>query len=220
MVMGLLAKLLMTQQLKFGDGVIALKDIHMTLVPAFFIGELTKYFLDEKKLPEFYLISWLWGFVLVGQVKTKFALKTPAQVYSLGMELGEAMGIGLYKTHDYLPGRYTHFIINNNPYTRYMGDVEKKEPLDYFIAGSMAGGGCHVHDQLCQNIELKCTLRGDDVCEFITGTEKELKDRGLWEETVQRYGLEKIYPLQKKFYENYSEGNEAKLMDEILKEIL
>ncbi|MEX2725600.1 MAG: hypothetical protein Q6367_017070 [Candidatus Freyarchaeota archaeon] len=199
---------------------IELKNIHLTLIPAFFIGELTKYFLNEKKLSNLYLISWLWGFILVGQVKSRFALKTPAQIYSLGMELGEAMGIGLYKTHDYIPSRYTHFIISNNPYIPYITNLEKKEPLDYFIAGCMGGGGCHVHNQICQNIELKCMLKGDNVCEFLTGTEKELRDRGLWEEVFQRYNLEKIYPLQKKFYENYSEGNEAKLMDEVIKEIL
>ncbi|OYT34792.1 MAG: hypothetical protein B6U87_01425, partial [Candidatus Aenigmarchaeota archaeon ex4484_52] len=109
MAIGLLAKLLMTQQLRFENGLITLKNIHMCLLPSFFIGELTRYFYEEKRMHHLYLLSWMWGFVLVKQIKTKFKLNTPAKIYSLGMDLTESMGIGLYKTHDYFPGKYTHF---------------------------------------------------------------------------------------------------------------
>lgn len=219
MVMGLLAKLLLTKQLTFGDGVISLKDIHMTLIPAFFVGELTDYFIKENKLPKFYMLAWFWGFVLVKQVKDKFGLKTPQEVYSLGMDLGEAMGIGLYKTHDYYPGRYTHFVITNNPYLKYFPQKIQKQPIDYFIAGCMGGGGCLVHDAVCQNIEVKCKFAGQEQCEFLTGTEKELKDRKLWDQVVSRYNLKKLYPLQKEIYNNYSEDNESEILEKIMSTI-
>lgn len=219
MALGLLARLLMTKRLKFEEGLISLKDMHMTLVPASFIGELTHYFYKEERLPLFYLISWIWGFILVDTIKREFKLKTPDKVYSLGMDLGEVMGIGLYKTHDYHPGRYTHFVISNNPYIKYIKWLKVEKPLDYFISGCMAGGGCHVHGTICQNVETKCILVGDPYCDFLTGTEEELKNRNLWEEASRRYSLDKIYPIQKRFYREYSKGKEAELVDEVMKEI-
>lgn len=228
MAMGLLAKLLMTRQLKFEGGHIDLKNIYMSLIPCFFIGEMTRYFHNEKKLHHLYLISWLWGFVLVGQVKNRFKLDTPAKAYTLGMNLAEAMGIGIYKTHDYVPGRYTHFAISNNPYLDSTKGIETTEPIDYFISGCMGGGGCHVHDQLCQNVEVQCRLKGDSVCDFITGTEKELKDRNLWEIARQRYHLDESLPLLKRFYDRFVgpdkvlkefDGSEGPLMGEIMNEI-
>ncbi|MBD3205347.1 hypothetical protein GF319_03255 [Candidatus Bathyarchaeota archaeon] len=221
MVMGLLAKLLMTKQLRFEKGQIELRDIHLTLVPSFFIGELTQYFLKENRLRQLYLISWLWGFRLVGQVVRDFNLNTPAKVYNWGMELAEAMGIGIYKTCDYEPGRYTHFIISLNPYTEYLKGLKTGMPVDHFIAGCMGGGGCHVHGQLCQNIELKCQTKGDAHCEFLTGTEDELKSRGLWDITQERYQLDEILPMQKRYYDaffkNEDEGLTSKIIGEALK---
>jgi len=96
MVLGLLMKMLMTKQLKFEGGNISLKNITMTLMPSFLTAEITKYFMKENNMPKLYLLSWYWGFVLVKQVDQKFNLKKSDEIYSLGMELGEAMGIGIY----------------------------------------------------------------------------------------------------------------------------
>lgn len=215
MVLGLIAKMLMTGQLKMDGGIISLKGITMNLLPSFFAAELTKYFEKEKKIPEFYFLCWYWGFVLVGEVKRQLNLKTPDEVYSVGMDLGEAMGIGLYKTHDYYPGKFTHFYINS-PYLKFLNYPERKKALDFFICGCMGGGGCHVHNAICQNIELKCQLEGAEKCEFITGTEEELKKRGLWSTVVKRYNLKKIYPLQKEIFENYDKSKEEELLVKII----
>ncbi|MEW6294955.1 MAG: hypothetical protein AB1467_01510 [Candidatus Diapherotrites archaeon] len=219
MVMGLLAKLLMTKQLRFEDGVISLKDINLTLLPSFFIAELTKYYKKENNMSKFYFISWYWGYVLVRTVKERFKLDTPDHVYSLGMDLGEAMGLGLYKTHDYFPGRYTHFVIKTNPILKYFKNEKIDVPIDYFVSGAMAGGGCLVHNSVCQNVETKCMHKGDAECDFLTGTEKELKDRGLWDTAVKRYDLDKYYPLQKEIFNNYNEANEVQLLDSIINKI-
>ena len=217
MVMGLLAKLLLTKQLQFKDGLISLKDMTMTLVPAVFIGELMEYFINQKKVPKLYMLSWFWGFILVKKVKKDFGLKTPEDVYTLGMDLGEALGIGLYKTHDYYPGRYTHFVITNNPYLKYLSPKKHQgNKVDHFISGCMAGGGCFVHNVVCQNIETKCRMAGDEACDFLTGTEKELKARGLWSEVYKRYNLKKIYPLQKEIFEKHTEENETELLMKIM----
>jgi len=220
MALGLLAKLIMTRQLRFEDGQIELKGIRMTLVPAFFVGELTRYFYDQKRLYRLYLLSWLMGFKLVGMIKEQFNLDTPSKVYNFGMDLAEAEGIGLYKTYDYMPGRYTHFVIADNPFLKYLKDVNTDEPIDYFISGGMGGGGCFVHQQLTQNIETKCILRGDAHCDFLTGTEDELKKRGLWDEVRRRYILDKIYPLQKRFYDAFFEKKEDEVLEEIIEEAL
>lgn len=211
--------MLMTGQLKFENGLISLKNITMNLLPSFFVAELTKYFDKQNKLPKFYLISWFWGFVLVKQVNERFKLKTPDQIYRLGMDLGEAMGIGLYKTHDYYPGRYTHFFITS-PYVKYLNyPPNEKRPMDYFICGAMGGGGCHVHNAVCQNIELKCMLQGSERCEFITGTEEELKKRKLWKIAMERYDLKRIYPIQKYIFNNYDEKKEAEILEKIMNEL-
>lgn len=221
MVMGLLLKLMMTKQLKFEDGLIAIKNINLNLLPSFFISELMTYAIDKKdkqEMSRLYFLSWYWGFDLVKKVDEAFGLKKPEEIYEFGMSLGEAMGIGLYKTHDYYPGKYTHFIIDNNPFLKYMKfDKNQSEPVDYFIAGTMAGGGCMVHNAVCQNVELSCQAMGAKSCEFITGTEKELKQRKLWDIAVERYNLDILYPLQKKIFNGYhSKGDRDVLMDEVM----
>lgn len=217
MVMGLLAKLLLTKQLKFENGLIELKDMTMTLIPSVFVSEITENFLRERKIPKLYMLSWYWGYILVRKVVKEFNLKTPDDVYSLGMDLGEALGIGLYKTHDYYPGRYTHFVITNNPYLKFLSPRKYKgQFVDFFISGCMAGGGCFVHSAVTQNVETKCKMHGDDVCDFLTGTEKELKARGLWAKAVKLYNLRKIYPLQKDIFANYTDAKEAEFLEKIV----
>lgn len=218
MTLGLIAKLLMTGQLKFEGGKISLKDITMTLLPSFFSAELTKYFDKEQKIPRFYMLSWFWGFVLVRQVSDRFNLQKPDQVYTLGMDLAEAMGIGLYNTHDYYLGRFTHFEIES-PFVKYWDYPKEKGPMDIFIAGAMAGGGCVVHKEVCQNVELKCMVQGNPKCEFLTGTEKELRDRKLWDVAEQRYDLKTIYPMQKEIYEGYDEKKLPAILDKIMTEL-
>ncbi len=218
MVMALLAKLLMTKQLKFEGGYIDMKNITMTLVPTFFISELTKYFNNKNEMDKFYFISWYWGYVLVRKINEKFSLKTPEQMYSFGMDMAEAMGIGLYKTHDYSPGKYTHFTINS-PYIPFLADMKNKKSVDHFIAGAMAGGGSLVHGSVCQNIEINCQIQNNKNCEFITGTETELRKRGLWDEAMSRYNLDKYYPLQKEIFNQYDEKREAEILTTIMNEL-
>ncbi len=219
MVLALLTKLLMTKQLRFEDGVVELKDSYLTILPSFFISELTQLYHRTNRLPVMYLLSWIAGYLFVYRVKKEFNLRTPEEIYSFGMDLTEFMGIGLYKTHDYYPGKYTHFIIRNNPFIKYItpkSSTGLKEPVDYFIAGSMAGGGSHVHNDICQTIELKCLALNHPYCEFITGTETELRNRKLWSIAEKRYNLKKLYPLQKLVFENYSGNNETELLKAVL----
>lgn len=218
MVVGLLMKLLISKKLKFEEGLISLEGMKLNLLPSIFISELMKYYKKEKRLDKLYMLSWLWGFAIVQKTVKEFGLKTPEQIYSIGMGFGEAMGLGLYKTHDYYPGRYTHFVIKNNPFLEYFKlDKKSKEPVDYLISGCMAGGGCLVHSAVCQNVEIKCMAMGSDVCEFLTGTEKELKNRGLWKFVEKRYDLKKFYPLQKDIFKNYNEKNSKDFVEKVIK---
>lgn len=220
MTLGLLSRLLLTRKLKFDEGVIDITGIHFTMLPAFFVGELMRYFFKEEKQHILYLLSWVWGYTLVYQIKHSFNLKIPDQVYSFGMDVGELLGLGIYKTHHYYPGRYTYFKIHNNPFIRYLKEMNFTGPVDYFISGCMGGGGCLVHEELCQNIELKCKLEGAPSCEFLTGTQKELESRGLWDIVCFRYKLDEILPCQKEFYRKYNGKNEDELIGEILEEFL
>ncbi len=202
----MLLKLMMTKQLKFEDGLVALKDIEMNLIPSFFISEITRSAIEEKQMPRLYFLSWYGGFDTVKRVVEQFALKTPEEIYTFAMGLIDGMGIGLCKTHEYYPGKYTHFKVKQNPFLKYLKTADDiKEPIDYFISGSMGGGGCLVHDAVCQNIELTCQMCGDKECDFLTGTEKELKERKLWKTAVDRYELKKILPLQKEIFEGYND---------------
>ncbi len=214
MGMTFFAKLLLTGQLKFKDGTIELKNIYLTMLPSFFIYEIMRDYIERKKGHILYLISWIAGFITDYQVFEIFKPQSVEQKYSLGMNLGEAMGIGLYKTHEYYPGRYTHFIIHENPFTKWFKKMD--EPVDYFIAGAMGGGGCFIHNSITQCIEAKCVAKGDPYCEFITATEEELKNRGLWESVKERYRLEKIFPIQKFVYENVGKIDEKELVNKVL----
>ncbi len=220
MVLSLISKLLVTKQLKIDGGVISINKINFVLLPSFFIEELSIYFIKEKKIPELYMISWYWGYILVDQIKKRFGLNTPEEIYKLGMDMIEAMGIGLYKTHDYKVGKYTHFTIPNNPFAQSVVKSNLDEQLsDYFISGFMAGGGSHVHGEPCQCVEIKCKTRGDNICEFVTGTEKELKKRKLWSTAEKRYDLKRMYQIQKDIFKEYDEEKKTELLKNIMKNL-
>jgi len=212
-----MAKLILSGNLKFSEGMIRLKDTYLTLAPSLFIAEIIKNYIVMKKGYILYLLSWIGGFLTVKSVITLFKAKSAEQIYNVGMQLGESIGIGLYKTHDYYPGRYTHFIINNNPFSKWFGKTNNV--MDYYISGAMAGGGCFVHNSLCQNVELKCIAKGDPHCEFLTGTERELKDRGLWDVVKQRYKIDEILPVQKYVYNNVDKIDESVLVRNALEMI-
>ena len=191
--------MLIMNQLKMEKGTISVKGINMSLFPDFLVAEMADYFRRENELDRFYLLSWLWNYILVGQFSKKFNLETPQEIYKVGMDFGQAMGIGIYKTAEYVAGRYTYFKIPNNPFVKFL-DHFPDGPVDYFISGCMAGGGCWVHDSICQNVELKCQHDGARACEFVTGTKEELKKRGIWETAKERYNLKKVLPIQKKIF--------------------
>ena len=201
MVMGLLLKLFMTGQIKTEGGTISLRDINLNILPASTMATITDYFFKKGEAWKLYAIMWLNGYMTIEKLKNEYHMNKADQIYSFGMDFGEAIGFGLYKTHDYHPGRYTHFKIKPNPFTEYY--VFDNKPLDYFIAGTMAGGGSVVHKSVCQTVETHCALQTKDFCEFLTGTEKELKSRNLWKTAVERYNLKRLYPAQKRVFSNY-----------------
>ena len=217
MALSFLAKLLLTGSLKFEDGEITLRSSNFIMMPALFISEITNNYLEKNRLYILYLLSWICGFLATNRIVKDFKLDTSDKVYSLTMNIMEAAGIGLYKTHEYFSGRYTHFIIYRNPFAKWF--KQYGEPIDYFISGVSAGGGCFVHKSLCQNIEIRCIAKGDKYCEFLTGTEKELKSRGLWEIVKERYKFEQIYPIQKFVYENIDKIDEKILVNKALEMI-
>jgi predicted hydrocarbon binding protein len=219
-VIGLLLKLFMTHQVKMEEGLISLKDINLNLLPSSVAATLTNFFTKRSELWKLYAIMWLNGFITIKHIEELYKMKRSDQIYSFGMDMGEAMGLGLYKTHDYFPGKYTHFIIKPNPYIPYYSRNLKREPIDYFIAGTMAGGGCVVHKQPCQTVEIKCMFKGDECCEFVTGTEKELKRRKLWKIAEKRYNLKDIYPVQKAIFKNYGKVKMIELIDGLIKKLI
>ncbi len=213
-----LAKLILSGALKLDEGRINLKNqLDFLLTPALFATQITKYFISQGKEDILYLISWINGYISNYKIKMLFNLDTPEKMYRIGMDFGESMGIGLYKTHDYHPGRYTHFVIRTNPIAELYGKSDR--PIDYIIAGGMAGGGCLVHNDICQNVEIRCKSCSSDVCEFLTGTPRELKSRNLWKEVQVRYNLKEILPIQKYLYEEYNPQEEQRILQYVFEEL-
>lgn len=217
MALSFLAKLLLTKKLRFKDGKIELESLNFFMVPTLFIHEITDYFLEKDELQLLYLLSWICGFVATHHIVKDLKLDRSDKVYTVTMNIMEAAGIGLYKTHEYYPGRYTHFIIYENPFGKWF--KRYGSAVDYFISGVSAGGGCFVHKALVQNIEIKCIAKGDPYCEFFTVTEEEAKKRGWWEIIKERYQLEKIFPIQKFVYENIEKMSEKELVNNVLERI-
>ena len=211
----LLLKLLATKQLQVTDGLIELEHTHFNLLPALFISSLTEHYHRQDDLHKLYLIAWFWGFDLVRAVAEDLGLNTPDEIYKVGMDLAESMGMGLYKSHDYHPGTSTKFRIETNPYLRYINLDRVDGPIDYFVSGAMAGGGCHVHDAVCQNIELHCKGQDDDVCEFLTATAQELRDRDLWQTVEKRYSVDAILKFQQDVFNNYTRDDATTYVDRL-----
>lgn len=209
-------KLLATGKLKISDGLIEFGDTHLNLFPAVFVSSLTEYYHERDELHKLYLISWLWGYDTVQAVVNNLGLEDPEEVYKVGMDFAQNMGIGLYKTHDYHPGKFTRFKIETNPYLKHLKHDKFDAPADYLIAGAMAGGGSHVHDATCQNVELKCKITKHEKCDFVTGTEEELKERGLWDTAVERYRLDEVLEFQKDVFERYDKSNSDEFVERLV----
>lgn len=211
----LLLKLIATRKLKLDNGLIDIEDQYFNFVPAIFISSLIEYFNKRDQLHHLYLISWFWGYAMSKKVAKEFGLEGPEETYSFGMDFIKNQGLGLYCTDDYEPGEFTHFKIETNPHHRHLNLDNFEEPLDHFIAGLMGGGGCVVHDKLTQNVEIKCKTQGDPACEFITGTEEELRERGLWETAKERYNLEEMRDFQQDVFENFEMSNSEEFTDRL-----
>lgn len=212
----LFLKLLTTKKLKVGEGKIKFGDSDLNLVPAIFISTLMEKYRKEDNLAELYFISWLWGYETVNTVKKELGLEKPEEIYDIGMKFAESMGIGLYQTHDYFPGKYTKFKIERNPFLSNLNVEEIEENIDYLIAGAMAGGGSHVHEEPCHTVETRCQVQGSEKCEFITGTEEELKDRGLWEETKKLYNLEENGGIVDEIFNEYGKKEKEYFVELVL----
>ncbi|PSH02250.1 MAG: hypothetical protein BRC26_01515 [Nanohaloarchaea archaeon QH_8_44_6] len=210
-------KLLATGKLSISKGQLTFGNSSFNLLPAVFLSTLTEKYHRDDELHKLYLISWLWGYDTVQAVKQNLGIEDPEEVYKVGMDFAQDMGIGLYDTHDYHPGKYTSFKIESNPYFKHMNQEKYEEPIDYIISGAMAGGGSHVHQDVCQTVELKCMIVGNEVCDFLTGTREELEERGLWEEADNRYKLNKVLEFQRDVYKNYQKSNSEEFVDKLVK---
>ena len=209
-------KLLATGKLNISKGQLTFGNSSFNLLPAVFLSTLTEKYHGDDELHKLYLISWLWGYDTVQAVKQNLGIEDPEEVYKVGMDFAQDMGIGLYDTHDYHPGKYTSFKIESNPYFKHMNQEKYEEPIDYIISGAMAGGGSHVHQDVCQTVELKCMIVGNEVCDFLTGTREELEERGLWEEADNRYELNKVLEFQRDVYKNYQKSNSEEFVDKLV----
>jgi len=209
----LFLKLLATKKLRVDDGKIEFGDLDLNLLPSIFISTLIDQYSSDDRLKELYYISWLWGYETVNGVKTELGLTKPEEIYDMGMKFAESMGIGLYKTHDYYPGKYTRFKIQKNPFLKHIDTSKINENIDYVISGAMAGGGSHVHEEICHTVELRCQANGEEVCEFVTGTKEELKERGLWEEADDLYNLEEKEFIVEDIFNNYDSKDESYFID-------
>jgi len=212
----LMLKLLATGKLSISKGQLTFGNSSFNLLPAVFLSTLTEKYHRDDELHKLYLISWLWGYDTVQAVKQNLGIEDPEEVYKVGMDFAQDMGIGLYDTHDYHPGKYTSFKIESNPYFKHMNQEKYEEPIDYIISGAMAGGGSHVHQDVCQTVELKCMIVGNEVCDFLTGTREELEERGLWEEADDRYRLNKVSEFQRDVYNNYQKSNSEEFVDKLV----
>jgi len=212
-MINLLAKLLLTRHIEIDEGIIKFKNTYLNIIPSYFISELTYSYILSNQLYRLYIFSWITGYIYIYKIKKAFNLNTPDKIYSFGMDLAEMMGIGIYKTHEYFPGRYTKFTIGANPYIQHIPKKVYNEPIDYFIAGAMAGGGSNVHNDICQTVEVSCMYLGDSYCQFTTATKEELKRRNLYEVAQKRYKLDKILPLQQKIFQEYDGKNDKEVID-------
>lgn len=211
----LLLKLIASRKLTVNDGLIEVGDEYFNLLPTIFVSSLTDHFHRREELHKLYLISWFWSYEMAQKIKTELGLEDPEQIYSVGMDFMENQGLGLYQTDNYYPGRYTGFKIETNPYVRHLKPKNYSKPMDYFMAGAMAGGGCHVHEAVTQCVELKCKVQGDGECKFITGTKEELKNREVWEIAKKRYHLDDIIDFQRDIYNNYSNSRSEEFIEKL-----
>ena len=194
--MNLFFNLLISGMLKIDNGKISVKSTNFLFFPTIYISILMEYFKSRNQKNYFYLINWVTGFYVVNNIINHFKLKNTDEKYKIGMDFAENMGIGLYKTHRYLAGKWTEFEIDD-PFIH-------EKYSDIAVAGVMAGGGSLVHGAVCQGIEIACKLDGAEKCKFLVATEEELKNRGLYEKVLERYNLdEKILNFQRYIFGKY-----------------
>ncbi len=210
-----LFKLLATKKLIFEDGKISLGITDYNLLPTIFISSLTEYFHSRNDMNKLYLISWFWGFECVKYANKTLGLDSQEEIYSVGMDLAASMGMGVYDTNNYYPGRYTKFKIKENPYLKDLKLEKFEKPVDIFTAGAMAGGGSLVHKEVCQNIELKCKALGASDCEFITATRKEFEKRDMWKEVDERYSVTQFIEFQKEVFNSYNRENSGEFVEKL-----
>lgn len=197
----LVAKFLFTGQLKFKDGKILFLEEPLGMIPIHFIVGLTRYFEEKKRLEDLYILGWILGFIFTKSVSEKYGFKRPEEIYRWGMDFASSWGFGDYKTVNWDPKTYSHFVIYNNPVPEYFR--KRKEPIDHFIVGAMGGGGTVVRNKICQTLEIKCRAQGYPCCEMITATNEWFKEKKYWTLLQKLYNIEKWLPLQEDLFKNF-----------------
>ncbi len=141
-------KLLFAGQLKWKEGQIMFLGLTAHIIPtiyftylAEFLEETQKYNLSTKEV--LYLSSWIAGYEVTKRLTLYYKLRTPQDKYRLSMDFLEVGGFGNYKTLQFVPGKFSHFKLKNNPLIH---------PNSIFtlaiMCGFNAGGGTWVHGKL------------------------------------------------------------------------
>ncbi len=164
----IILKLLLSRQLKWTEGRINLLNTSNFITPIEFFEYYTKFIKErgnKKDIDEYYLSSWVAGYIITKNLMQTYKLKTPQDRYTTAMNFLEVGGYGKYKTIEFRQGVRSHFLYLTNPLP--LKFFPSKEPVCDFIRGISAGGGTWVHKKIVNNIELKCAAVNGKYCEFI-----------------------------------------------------
>jgi len=163
----LFSKLLIARQLTFEEGKISLLGQSIVIVPTYTIAELQK-FIEEKfgknGQKAIYLAAKEAGKKYVGVFKKQHNPPFQALI-DWCVNIMQLSGWGKFTVinADYKNLTATFHVVDS-PITNLIG--KRKEPVDFFISGFLAGGTTIIFNQDFDVKEIKCTATGNQYCEF------------------------------------------------------
>ncbi|MBU4351959.1 MAG: hypothetical protein KKA65_04380 [Nanoarchaeota archaeon] len=164
-------KIILNKQLNWKEGELFLWNLSGFLIPTYtFIDLIYNLYKDYKKAEDLlFKIGKKQTILAIGYMKSKFGFKKDLDIVKSVLEQSSLLGIGIFEIIKFNLKSGEVLIKNtNNPIAKYYKIIhgKQKKPIDFYIAGTMAGiiEGLTKKKTTCT--ETKCIVKGDKYCLF------------------------------------------------------
>lgn len=162
----LMAKLLMSKQVKFSDGRLELMGIRDSFTPGVTFVEIQKELMKSGRQHLIYSSAKKSGYNWFKYMSKVYSGMKQTEAVKWGVDLMSLSGWGIPTLEKLdLEKKITIFNLKNSTVAKLYG--KSSTPVDHFFRGLTAGGGSYILNEDLDCVETHCLSKGDGFCRFL-----------------------------------------------------